>query len=368
MNSSIGLYIHVPFCNSKCPYCDFYSINLYEDSLNAYVDKICSELLYYSNMVEKEIDTIYFGGGTPSLLRIEHFEKILGFIYKYFNVKKEIEITLEVNPTTRNNLDFIGLRTLGINRLSIGLQSANDNELKKLGRKHTVSDAENTIRLAKTKGFENISLDLMIAIPEQTKESLLRSIKFCCEVNIQHISSYLLKVEKGTEFYKNRNTLKLKDEDEQAELYLLLCETLKSYGFNHYEISNFSKPGYQSAHNLKYWNANEYIGIGPSAHSFLNGTRFYYKRDLKSFFNTPKVIYDGKGGDEQEYSMLRLRLSEGLKNHIYKERFAHGIPRKYFKNAKFYEQYGLVRCTEDSISLTDKGFLVSNKLISEIIQ
>lgn len=362
----IGLYIHVPFCESKCPYCDFYSIKCDPDLVDKYATATCAALKKYSQEMGLAFDTIYFGGGTPSLLGNENIEKILQTVRENFSFWAK-EVTLEVNPTTASTLDFERLLDAGVNRLSIGVQSAVDEELKQLGRRHTVRDAERTIKMAQEAGFENISVDLMIAVPSQTKRSLQKSIDFCVAQDIQHVSAYLLKIEANTPFYECQAQLALKDDDEQAELYLYLVDELEKYGFKQYEISNFAREGYQGQHNLKYWNAEEYLGIGPSAHSFVNGKRFFYPRSLKGFLSGKnEIIYDGVGGGVEEYLMLKLRLREGVNNNAFKERFGFDIPSVYFERAKTYQKYGLTEVDKETIRFTSQGFLLSNSLISRL--
>lgn len=362
----VGLYVHVPFCESKCPYCDFYSVDANENIIDNYTDVLCKTLRTYSKKVSLSFDTVYFGGGTPSLLGNENIEKIMKTIRTNFEFFEK-EVTLEVNPTTAKTLNFEQLLAAGVNRLSIGIQSAVDEELKLLGRRHTVYDAEKTIEMAQKSGFENISVDLMIAVPSQTKRSLKRSIDFCVAQNVQHISAYLLKIEENTPFYACQAHLSLKDDDEQAELYLYLVGELEKSGFKQYEISNFVKEGYQSQHNLKYWNAEEYLGIGPSAHSFINGKRFYYPRSLRAFLaGELEVVDDSIGGTVEEYMMLRLRLCEGLSNEKFKRKFGFAIPRIYFERARAYQKYGLVYVDKENICFTPNGFLLSNKLMSEL--
>lgn len=207
----------------------------------------------------------------------------------------------------------------------------------------------------------------MIAIPLQTTQSLKSSIEFCKSSEVRHISAYMLKIESDTPFYKRKSTLKLPNEENTVSLYLTACEEFEKYGYKQYEISNFSMPKMESKHNLKYWNCEEYLGIGPSAHSFIDKNRFYYPRSINTFINENKIIPDGQGGDETEYSMLKLRLNKGLENNKFEKKFFHSIPQSYYKNASKYESMGLTICTDNSIRLTRKGFLVSNELISEII-
>lgn len=362
-----GLYIHVPFCAAKCPYCDFYSVSAEDAAMDKYTDMVCKTLVKYSKTVNLHFDTLYFGGGTPSLLRNANIAKILETVRGNFEFSEK-EITLEMNPTTLPTLDLEKLRKDGVNRLSIGVQSAVESELRALGRRHSVKDVEETIKKAQNAGFTNISLDLMIATPGQTLESLKRSIAFCAAQNVQHVSAYMLKLEPGTQFYKNKASLCLKTEEEQADLYLAMVSELERYGFEQYEISNFAKKNYESAHNLKYWNSQEYLGIGPSAHFFINSERFFYPRSLKDFLSgNIKPVKDGTGETMEEYAMLKLRLRAGISNSAFKDRFGEDIPQSYFRKAKTFQNHGLAVVDGDSIRLTPKGFLVSNKLISEII-
>lgn len=361
--SEIGIYIHVPFCKSKCPYCDFFSVAVTDELLDKYTQKTCDCLRAWSK-INRMANSLYFGGGTPSLLGTKRIKTIVECAGKYFNVlNKDSEITLEMNPGDYNFLDFRELYNSGINRISIGLQSSNDNELNLLGRRHTSEICKEAVCKIQDAGFKNISLDLMIATPSQTKESLLKSIKFCSELQVQHISAYILKIEKGTNFYQNKNSLDLPDEDLTSDLYLIACNELEKFGFRQYEISNFCKTSYESQHNLKYWNAQEYLGIGPSAHSFINGKRFFYERSIKNFFEKQNIISDGIGGYEEEYIILRLRLSQGLVNEKFKKRFGKCIPKKYFQNALRLKNSDFLFVDENCIRLTQKGFLVSNEII-----
>ena len=363
----LGLYIHVPFCEKKCPYCDFYSVRATSDIFGEYAEKICETLKNYSKSSQFSFDTVYFGGGTPSLLGSENLAKIINTIKNYLKSSPN-EVTLEINPTTLPILDFNRLRECGFNRLSIGLQSAVESELEMLGRRHSVKDAENVINLAKKAGFSNISLDLMIATPGQTINSLKKSIDFCISQEVQHISAYLLKIEKGTQFYENKSKLPLKSDAEEADMYLFFESELQKNGFKQYEISNFAKEGYASQHNLKYWNSQEYLGVGPSAHSFIDGKRFFYPRSLKDFLSgNLSAIEDGIGGTIEEYAMLKLRLCEGLNNAEFKASFGVDIPENYFKRAEDFQKYGLTVVNDESVCFTPKGFLLSNELISRII-
>ena len=358
----LGLYIHIPFCNGKCPYCDFYSLMQRENLMDEYVSylnkKISANRYYIA-------DTVYFGGGTPSLLGTKRLITILEHIKESFGDIQR-ETTLEVNPESAKYLDFEKLKFYGINRVSIGLQSADENELKILGRKHTISDVENTVKIIKTSGIENISLDLMVGISGQTTESLTQSIKFCADLNVYHISAYMLKIEKGTVYFKNKDSLNLPNDDTVCDFYELMIDKLSTLGYRQYEISNFSFPGFESRHNLKYWNCEEYLGLGASAHSFINKKRFYYDRSINDFYND-KIISDGTGGDEEEYIAMVLRLSSGLEYEKFRNYFGYDLPRHYVDNAKKLDKTGLLYIDDKGIRLSPKGFLCSISIIVEII-
>lgn len=364
--NNIGLYIHVPFCDGKCPYCDFYSLHGDEKLMDEYTEAVIRSLYAYSHNLNRTADTLYFGGGTPNLIGAERLCEIVAASKACFGLQNA-EITVEVNPTRELNNFFERIYRAGVNRLSIGLQSANDEELKLLGRRHTAEQAAEAVAAAQQAGFCNISLDLMLAVQGQTQQSLLRSIQFCASQNIQHISAYLLKIEPGTNYYRKRDKLDLPGEDATSDLYLFAIRELEKCGFAQYEISNFAKAGYESKHNLKYWHDEEYLGIGPAAHSFVNGKRFYYGRDIHAFLDGLEPTQDGTGGGFEEYAMLALRLNEGLTESGCQSRFGKPIPPKLMEHAKKYEKNGFTICDKNGIRFTPKGFLVSNTLIGEIL-
>ena len=353
-----GLYIHIPFCKSKCNYCDFYSGNFSEDMQKKYVDKLCEEIEKWGRLNTCPIDTIYFGGGTPSRLTSSQLEQIFTTIYSTFIVADDAEITLEINPGD----DFHFLTTaaqLSVNRISVGIQSANEDELKMLGRRHSFDDAVKTIDFIRKVGIANISADLMIGLPNSTLTSLDKSISKILSLEIPHISSYILKIEENTPFYKSG--IVLPDDDIVAEQYLYMSQRFESYGYEHYEISNFAKPNMQSRHNNKYWLCEEYIGIGPSAHSFFEGKRMYYPQSIESFLENPSIIEDGLGGDKFEYTMLALRLARGLVFKKYAARYGN-LPKEFFDTAKKLSDY--INITNHSVSLNDNGMLLSNTIIN----
>lgn len=360
LRKPLGLYIHIPFCAKKCAYCDFYSA-FPEGTVTArYLSALKSEIIKWGGLTDRPIDTIYIGGGTPSILG-EKIGDIVKTVYDNFSVEKNAEITVEANPCSVTSEFLKSARESGVNRLSIGVQSGNDNELKVLGRAHTAKTAENAVKLARKEGFDNISLDLMICLPDSDIKSLKENMDFIIDLNPEHISAYMLKVEEKTLFAKKE--LNLPSEEEEAEQYLYMCDYLKKKGYEHYEISNFCKSGKESRHNLKYWQCEEYIGIGPSAHSFYEGKRFFYHPDLKKFISCPETVVEGEGGDREEKLMLALRLKKGI-NLL---EFFEEIPQKLIEKINKFEREGLVSYNHPNLALTDKGMLLSNILITELI-
>ena len=273
---------------------------------------------------------------------------------------------MEMNPTSKELIDFTVLKECGLNRLSIGMQSAVESEMKLLGRTHSQEDVINTVNQAKKSGIDNISLDLIIGVPTQTKESLKYSMDFCKSLGVKHISAYILKIEEGTKFYTIKDSLNMPSDDEQAEMYMYVSEYLESIGYSQYEISNYSLEGFESKHNTKYWRCEEYIGIGPSAHSFYNGERFYYNRSFEEFYND-KTNFDCIGGTEEEFIMLNLRLKRGLIFKEYEEKYNKKFPEEIIKKAKILEKAGLLTVDKEKVSLNRKGYLVSNAIICELI-
>ncbi len=366
MSESIGIYIHIPFCKSKCPYCDFFSGRASETDYDNYMRILKEKIKYWSVQTDKNVATVYFGGGTPSVLGADRLSDVLYSVKDCFTVEPEAEITVEVNPDTGKTLDFEKLRLAGFNRVSVGFQTAVERELKALGRIHTAKDAHVTTQRAKAAGIDNVSLDLMMGIPYQDIDSLKESIDFCAKCGVKHISSYLLKIEEGTRFFDIQDQLDLADDDKQAQLYLFAVDYLDKLGYKQYEISNFAIPGYESRHNSAYWKCGEYIGIGPSAHSFLNGRRFCYGRDLKAFEENI-IIQDGEGGDEEEYIMLSLRLKSGLVFGEFEKRYHHRLSPLQMKKIGNFARAGFMELDSKRACFTPKGFLVSNAVISELL-
>lgn len=362
---NIGLYLHVPFCKTKCPYCDFYSGRADESERDMYTVSLVESMENWADKLGRSADTLYFGGGTPSLLGGENIAMLTRRAKNLFGV--EGEITVECNPSAVGEGFFESVAEAGVNRVSLGVQSAVESERKKLGRFSDRELIEKRIEQIKSAGIENISLDVMLGVQEQTMKSLGETLDFCVASGAAHISAYMLKIEEGTPYYRKRDSLVLPDEDTVADMYLAMSERLQQSGFVHYEISNFARPGFEGKHNLKYWNCEEYLGLGPSAHSFIDGKRFFYPRDIMYFKDGGEPIPDGNGGDEEEYIMLRLRLRDGIIFEDFEKRFGKNFPQDIIKRTEKFIKNGLMKCDEKSTALTEKGFLLSNPIIAELM-
>lgn len=367
---NIGLYLHIPFCKSKCPYCDFYSFSGKEAQKDEYVmalqDRILSSASTLQSNYSCKGDTLYIGGGTPSILGAKTLSTLVNTCNSGF-LTNDAEITVECNPYGLDEEFFKILYDCGVNRISMGLQSAIDQERRILGRLSNREQVENAVKSAQKSGFENITLDVMLGVPEQNKKSLQETLDFCLSLGVPHISAYILKLEENTHFYKNQHKYNFPDDDLTADLYLHMCETLENNGIMQYEISNFAKEGFESKHNLKYWHCEEYLGLGPSAHSFFNGKRFYFDRDFNAFLKKGAPVPDGDGGDFTEFAMLALRLTEGLQEKTIFERFGHSIPKEIYKKSKIFIDNGYMSVNENGLALTRKGFLLSNMILSAIL-
>ena len=364
---ALGIYIHIPFCSKKCPYCDFYSV-CFDDSLaDKYTDALIFAIKSYKSQ-SLSADTLYFGGGTPNLLGEERIGRIISAVKETFSLCENAEITMEANPETFCEQNVSAFSKAGINRLSFGLQSANKNELVCLGRTHTPEQVFKCIGRAIAHGIYNYSLDLMLGIEGQTKDSLKKSIDFCKNAGVSHISAYLLKIEPNTPFYKKQQLLNLPDEDESAALYEFACEEIEKAGYKQYEISNFAKNGHISHHNTKYWLCEEYLGFGASAHGFFKGERYFYERSIEGFIENPlKTVSDGQGGSLEEAFMLGMRLSQGIDISEFESRYSAVFSDDFHSQVDKLRKAGLMKKDKNRISITQKGFLVSNSIIAELI-
>ncbi|MBQ8960000.1 MAG: radical SAM family heme chaperone HemW [Ruminococcus sp.] len=362
--SSLGLYFHVPFCGRKCGYCDFYSVCYRKEQAELYIQAVLRNIRHYSDL-SRCTDTVYFGGGTPSLLSPEQLSMILDEVRRCFRLSENAEITLEANPSTLTAEKLEKLRKIGVNRLSIGVQSFCDEELKVLGRTHTAARAEQAVREAARAGFGNISCDLMLGLPGQDARSLTRSVGKMAELPIQHVSAYILKIEAGTPFDCQQIRSSLPDEDAQSELYLRAVEMLENAGFSQYEVSNFARPGFESRHNCRYWKCQDYIGIGPAAHSCFGGVRFAAEPDLQRFAESPVqpvTVTDDRPCGFEEQAMLRLRLREGLDLTKFPEKRS-AIEKKLPPLI----EAGYAEIDGGTVRLTARGFFMSNSVITYLI-
>lgn len=352
----LGLYIHIPFCKKRCAYCDFYSSFFDTELVKQYLTVLKKEIKKWGGKTDRPVDTVYIGGGTPSLLG-KSAGTLIKAVKNYFDVTDDAEITVEANPESCTEGFLSSILENGANRLSLGVQSFRDDELRTLSRIHNASAARNAYFTAKSMGFKNISLDLMMGLPNSDIKSLKYTLDAFMRLSPQHISAYILKIEENTLFKKQKTAVP--SDDEQAEQYLFVCETLEKNGYEHYEISNFSKPSFYSRHNMKYWMDEEYIGIGPSAASFLDGRRFYYKDNLHKFLKYPETYFDGHGGSVDEKIMLGLRTSRGAD--------ISAVIASDDKKLIKLKNEGFINLDYPRVSLTDRGMLLSNQIITELI-
>lgn len=356
-----GLYIHIPFCLSKCGYCDFCSFAADDETKDQYIAKLLKEIEtpneYFKNSA---FDTVYFGGGTPSILKISQLEKILSSIYKDYKIQNDSEITIELNPATADREKLSSLYKLGFNRLSIGMQTQNDEILKAIGRKHTAADFLRTKEIARDAGFENISADLMIGLPNQSLTDVENAIN--AVLDLEHVSVYSLKIEENTPIAKMTG---FPDEDTEREMYHNCIEMLEGSSIFQYEISNFAKKNRQSQHNIKYWKQDNYLGLGLNAHSYFQkgdrAVRFCNTNDINKY---PAVSDITHVEDlEFEYIMLRLRLNEGINFADYKARFNKNFKAGYMTEIKRAAAAGLIQEDHYGIKPTLKGFDLQNRLV-----
>lgn len=354
----LGLYIHIPFCKKRCNYCDFYTFGEREKVSEEYINAVLNQIKKYGDFTCK---TVYFGGGTPSLLTPFQVEKLLSSL----KIKNGAEITIEANPETLTQEKLEGYFAKGVNRLSIGVQTAKEENLKSLGRIHDKNSVQQAFQMAKKAGFTNISGDVMLGLDSYSHKELDDTIELISYLGATHISAYMLKIEQGTPFYDN-TPKNLSTDEQMGDFYLYACEKLKAMGFEQYEISNFAKEGFEAKHNNIYWQLGDYLGIGPSAHSCLKGQRFYYPRDLEEFIKGAKIIVDGNV-DVDDYIMLSLRLKVGLNLDILKEKWKKELSQNQVSKLKRLEENGFITIRNNCISLTAKGFLVENTIASDIM-
>ena len=373
----LGIYIHVPFCRSKCQYCDFYSLTNKDDKLmEGYLRAVCAHIKESGQLAPGyRVDTIFFGGGTPSFLGADGMATILTAIRRNFDVDSNAEITFEANPDSVSDKLLTRLRAEGFNRVSLGIQCDDDEILKKIGRPHDFAQAVSAVQRIRKAGFRNLSVDLMYGLPNQTLNGWKDTLERVLALGVDHISCYGLKLEEGTPLYVNQNKYSLPDDDRQADMYLAAVDILTSRGFRQYEISNFARKGLYSRHNMKYWNGGEYLGFGPSASSDFAGKRFVLARDLQTHIQGIRT-----GGEVMEdvqdiplrerageYLMLRLRTSVGIGPEEYERAFL--LPFAPLVDVlQKHRDFGYVtRTDEGHWALTPKGYLISNTIISDLL-
>lgn len=376
MERMLGIYIHIPFCASKCSYCDFYSLAGQESKMEKYRNALIKHIEEAAPQMEPYyIDTIYFGGGTPSFFGAKYICEIFNTLKRTAKVLKSSEVTVEMNPDSVAQDELRMLKNEGVNRISLGVQSANDDILRLIGRRHSFKQAEQAVRMAKAEGFDNINLDLIYGLPSQTKNDWADTLSKCIALRPQHFSCYGLKLEDGTPICKYRGTAFLPDDDDQADMYLYMTDILEHYGFPQYEISNFSLPGKESRHNLKYWTLNDYMGFGPGAHSFVGGVRYSYVRDLDKYidgvFGSADIIDEyektDKLGRAAEYIMLGMRTVRGISKDEYSTVYRSGFDKIEYLLGE-YEKKGWTKRSGDRWSFTSSGYLLSNILIGTLLE
>ncbi len=387
---SIGLYIHIPFCKSKCKYCDFVSFSNKEHLVDRYINCIKYEIkdIGLSNLRDYtegkddliNLKTIYIGGGTPSAIDSKYIKEIIDVIMQNFQVDNNVEITLEINPGTIDESKLKIYKESGINRLSIGLQSTNNNTLKRIGRIHTYEEFLNTYELSRNLGFDNINIDLMLALPEQTIDELVDGLKKVINLKPEHISIYSLILEEGTKLYEeiiNEKKYELTDDNIERKMYWQTKEILENAGFIHYEISNFARKGYESKHNLACWNQEEYIGVGASAHSYSNNVRYSNTESLEEYIynyengkDIDNLIFHEKQNKEskmKEYMMLGLRKIQGVDINAFKNCFGQN-PIYIFKQEIYkLTSEKLIMVDGNCIRLTNKGLDLANLVWEEFV-
>lgn len=400
MRKKLSIYIHIPFCVKKCVYCDFLSFGADDPQINrsgavrkAYVQSICRELLSYKSISKDYIvKTIFIGGGTPSILLPGEIMNILATLRSIFKVDEEAEITIEVNPGTLTAIKAAEYLAAGINRMSIGLQSAHNDELAMLGRIHTYEQFLTSYQTARDAGFRNINVDLISAIPGQTLHSYLDTLERVLKCRPEHISSYSLIVEDGTPLAGDQKLLsKLPDEETDREMYEATGKVLEMSGYKRYEISNYAKPGYECRHNIVYWTMDEYIGIGIGAASFFNGRRYSNTSDIKQYVDTMEEVFEKRSIDEayripellsirhidetvdidtlmEEYVIFGLRMTRGISAADFYERFGHSLYDAYGDIIRGYVASGHMKDERGMVCFTRKGIDVSNRILVDFLQ
>ena len=378
---SLGLYLHIPFCIKKCEYCDFYSVpNTSESLKDTYINALISHMKEYGPQArDYVVNSVYFGGGTPSLLTEKQLKLIMKNVKSCFNLSPLCEISMEVNPGTVDAEKLTSFRRCGINRLSIGVQSFNDEDLQTAGRIHTSGDAYKAISDARKAKFNNVSIDLIYGLPNQTLQNVVDNINIACGLEVDHLSLYGLKIEEGTPFWFNRYKLSFPDEETERSMYFTSVGLLEGAGFKQYEISNFAKKNKACRHNLKYWHAFEYLGLGPGAHSYFAGKRFSFKKSLSLYLDSfdPAKTTVEQLIDEYidipyssriaEYVMLNFRLNSGIDCQAFRKQFGQDFNKIYYERILPYLKSGHIVRTKNGYAFSLDGMYVSNYILSRVI-
>lgn len=380
----LGIYVHIPFCKRKCDYCDFVSYAQKDDIIEKYINSVIKEIDYVSNKIIKEqynINTIYIGGGTPSYIDSKYIKMILSKIKQKFknNIDEKIEITIEINPGTVNEEKLLEYKNTGINRISIGVQSTSDRLLKEIGRIHTFEEFLEIYNMARKKGFSNINIDMILGLPGQTEKDIDEMSDVISKLNPEHVSVYSLILEEGTCLYQKvkKGIAKLADEDIERQMYWKTKKNLESIGYKHYEISNFAKPGFESKHNLNCWKQKEYIGIGLSAHSYLDNSRFSNISDLEKYieniqndeYEKNKIIHEVQNEEikQKEFVMLGLRMIDGVSILEFSKKFGKELVQVFNEEINRLIEKNLIEITEPRIKLTEKGLDFANIVWQEFV-
>jgi oxygen-independent coproporphyrinogen-3 oxidase len=371
----LGLYIHVPFCRRKCPYCDFYSIPFDEELKDKYLKALEQEIIFSAREIDGiKADTLYFGGGTPSVLKPAEIEQLICRCKNYFFLSEDAEITLEANPESLDLKKLKDYRSAGINRLSLGVQSFIDEELKVLGRLHTVQKALQSYNQACRVGFDNIGIDLMLGLPQQKIKQWAYSLRQALQIKPQHLSTYILELKKNS-CWTQKFLHKLPTDDAVEEMYNFTIEFLTAQGYQHYEISNFCLPGFPSYHNLKYWSNVPYIGFGPSAHSYYRNNRYNNVPDVYEYI---KLIALSNSAIEnmqalttenrlEEALFLGLRVTAGIELRYFNKLYSIDIEAKYMNEIHRLQDAELLEISKGFLRLTQKGYLLSNEVFQAFL-
>lgn len=374
----LGLYIHIPFCIKKCKYCDFNSFKLNIDEKKKYISALEQEMkLYKDEVKDKEIDSIFIGGGTPTVLNGDEIKTLFKKINENFKIKEDAEITMECNPGTIDEKKLLAMKESGVNRLSIGLQAVQNHHLKYIGRIHTYEEFEKNYIEAKNIGFNNINIDLMYALPNQTVEDWKETLEKIVKLNPEHISAYSLILEENTELFDmfNRKEFRLLDEDTDIEMYEYTINYLKLHGYNQYEISNYAKTGYECNHNILYWKCENYIGIGTSSAGYLNNIRYNNICEIDKYeeavLNNKKPIefeeFTSEKDEIEEKIFLGLRMNEGIKFIDFEEKYNLNFEDKYKEQIEKLTKMNLIEVDNQGMRLTQKGREISNSVFVEFM-